>query len=55
MSVIPFGVELQCGALDITENPTQICMKVQPDCVADDRLAVPGRENQMDVNLGERL
>ena len=39
----------------IAQNAGQRRMEVRPDRVAQEGFAVLGREDQMDINLGERL
>jgi hypothetical protein len=55
MGVVGLGVDLQQGRIEIAEDATHIGMQVRANGIVQERLSVPGREDQMDIDFSKRL
>jgi hypothetical protein len=55
MGVIGLGVDLNARRVEIPKNAANVCVQVGTDIVTESSLSVFGGEDEMDVNLGERL
>jgi hypothetical protein len=55
MGVIGLGVDLNARRVEIPKNAANVCVQVGTDIVTESSLSVFGGEDEMNLNLGERL